>query len=423
MTTIESPTGPGLFAQLLDPANRADPYLLYTRIRTAGPTRLGKAPVIVLSSYRDCRAILRDPDTSVERRHATIPMGAMPIYDLVGAYTRCVKGTTNFLFRDPPDHTRLRRLVGTAFSPAAVRSLAPRIAALVDDLLDRAARTGHLDIVADLAYPLPITVICELLGIPSIAAPQLRHWSTPIARTLDPISATATAGRPDAAELVRASNGLYDFFDDIIRHRRHRPGDDLLSALIAAEDSGDTLTHDELIATCVLLLIAGHETTVNLIANAVLALLRHPQHLHALREAPDLAAPIVEETLRYDPPVQLIPRIARNPIDLNGFRVARGDLIIALTAAAHRDPAAYDNPDTFDPHRNPHHLGFGLGPHFCLGAPLARLEAQLTLTRFAQRVTDPQLTDDPPPYREHVTLRGPAQLPLTFTSITPTPAV
>lgn len=412
---------PGFFAQLLDPAQRADPYPLYARIREHGPARLGEMPVVVLSSYRDCETVLRHRAAVVERHHASIPMGPTPIHDLAGDRAGELSGTASMLFRDAPDHARLRRLVAKAFTPSVVRRLEPRITAIADAALDRAAENGSLDLVADLAYPLPITVICELLGVPLADEPRLREWSMLLARSLDPVSATSVAGRPDPAEMVRANNELHNYFEELVRYRRTRPGADLLSALIAAEESGDVLTHDELIATCALLLLAGHETTVNLIANTALTLLRngHRHHLAILRTAPAFAGAVIEESLRYDPPVQLVPRIARDTIELPGVDIRAGDLLVMLIAAANRDPAVFADPDRFDPARGNRHLAFGLGQHFCLGAPLARLEAAVALTRFARRVRDPRLDCDQPPYREHVTLRGPARLPVAFTSIAP----
>ncbi|MFI1917446.1 cytochrome P450 [Nocardia sp. NPDC020380] len=409
----------GTFARLLDPAVRADPYPVFEQIRRNGAVRIGEAPVVVLAGYAECAALLRDPGAGVERRHATIPMGATPTHDLAGPHAIELRDTVSFLFRDPPDHTRLRRLVSKAFTPSVIRRLGPRITAIVDAALDRAAARGGFDLVADLAYPLPVTVICELLGVPLSDEPRLRAWSSLLARSLDPVSSSAPEFRPDAEELVRANNELYDYFDELTSTRRAAPGDDLLSGLIAAEDSGDLLTHNELIATCGLLLMAGHETTVNLIANGGLALLRHPEHLETLRTEPHFGAQVVEETLRYDPPVQLIPRIVYQDIRIGELELRPGDLAIMLLAAAHRDPSVFPQPARFDPYRENKHLAFGLGPHFCLGASLARLEADIALTRFAQRVIGPRLTCDPPEYRAHVNLRGPAAMPLAYTKILP----
>lgn len=203
---------------------------------------------------------------------------------------------------------------------------------------------------------------------------------------------------------------MYAYFEDLTRIRRTSPGSDLLSELIAAEEAGDKLSHNELISICALLLIAGHENTANLIANAVLALLRNREHLDALRADPNLANAVVEETLRYDPPGQMVARIAADDLEIGGIDIHRGDMVVLLFAAAHRDGSAFPDPDRFDPTRASRHLAFGLGPHFCLGAPLARLETAIALRRFAQRIESPRLRADPPPYRPHVNLRGPATM-------------
>ncbi|WP_338772631.1 cytochrome P450 [Nocardia vulneris] len=415
MTTAQEPTAD--YVRLLDPALRPDPYPLFARIRAAGPFRIGTAPVVVFSSHADCTAVLRDPRVSVDRSLATLHMGPMPLY--ISSKTPAEQVKPSFLFLDPPDHTRLRRLVSKAFTPRVVQQLEPRITAIVDDLLDKRSAAGAFDGVADFAYPLPVTVICELLGVPLEDEAQLSHWSGLLARTLDPTSRRAAEFQADPAELERAGTELSNYFEELAERRRATPGPDLLSQLIAAEDAGDMLSHQELISTCALLLIAGHETTVNLISNATLALLRRPDELAALRANPERAQGIVEETLRFDPPVQLMPRIAADAFAVGGMDIARGDLLVMLTAAAQRDPAVYPDPDRFDPTRESRHLTFGLGAHFCLGAPLARLEARIALTRFAQRLPHPRLLVDPPPYREHVNLRGPAHLPIEVPEILP----
>jgi cytochrome P450 len=222
---------------------------------------------------------------------------------------------------------------------------------------------------------------------------------------------------------MRAAVEVHRYFEELVATRRagnrssSAPTDDLLSALIAAREAGDELSTGELISTCVLLLIAGHETTVNLISAGALALLRNPTMLEALRADPGLAAGIVEETLRYDPPVQLLARVAAGPMRIGEVDIAGGDVVLLLLAAAQRDPAVYENPDRFDPWREPRHLAFGMGTHFCLGAPLARLEGRLALTRLAQRVSAPRLLADPPPYKENATLRGPSAMPVEFAEI------
>ncbi|PXX61588.1 cytochrome P450 [Nocardia tenerifensis] len=405
------------YIRLLDPAVRPDPYPLFARLRERGPFRIGTAPVVVVTGHADCTAVLRDPRVSVDRSLAKLQLGFMPIYDATKTTAEQVK--PSFLFLDPPDHTRLRRLVSKAFTPRVVQRLEPRITEIVDDILDKYSAAGTFDAVTDFAYPLPVTVICELLGVPLEDEAQLSHWSSLLSRTLDPTSRQAPESRADPAELERAGTELSVYFERLTERRRADPGPDLLSQLIAAEDAGDMLTHDELISTCALLLVAGHETTVNLIANATLALLRRPAELAALRANPERAQGVVEETLRFDSPVQLMPRIAADDLTVGGISVDRGDLVVMLIAAAHRDPAVFPDPDRFDPARDNRHLAFGLGAHFCLGAPLARLEARVALTRFAQRVEVPRLTTDPPVYREHVNLRGPAHMPVEFAAVLP----
>ncbi|WP_433662153.1 cytochrome P450 [Nocardia sp. CA-128927] len=415
MTSADQSTAD--YVGLLDPAVRPNPYPLFARLRERGPFRIGSAPVVIVPGHADCTAVLRDPRVSVDRSLAKLQLGSMPIYDATKTTAEQVK--PSFLFLDPPDHTRLRRLVSKAFTPRVVQQLEPRITEIVDDILDKHSAAGTFDAVTEFAYPLPVTVICELLGVPLEDEAQLSHWSSLLARTLDPTSRQAAEFRADPAELQRAGTELSVYFERLTERRRATPGPDLLSQLLAAEDAGDMLTHEELISTCALLLVAGHETTVNLIANATLALLRRPDELAALRANPERAQGVVEETLRFDPPVQLIPRIAADDLTVGELAVARGDLVVMLVAAAQRDPAVFPDPDHFDPARDNRHLAFGLGAHFCLGAPLARLEARVALTRFAQRLEAPRLTTDPPVYREHVNLRGPAHMPIEFAAILP----
>ncbi|HEX5494675.1 MAG TPA: cytochrome P450 [Mycobacteriales bacterium] len=401
-----------VFGQLLDPGLRADPYPLFARLREAGPVRIGDLPVLVLSSFGHCQAMLRDPQASVDRRRSLFGKA----YQDAVAERRgsdFLEPTPSFLFLDPPDHTRLRRLVSSAFTPRMVQRLEPQVRDLVDDLLDDAAARGGLDVIADVAYPLPVAVICQLLGVPIDDEPRFHRWSSLLARSLDPVFAFSGGTDPLMDEQIEAMTSIRRYFTDLIAARRAAPGDDLLSALIAAEESGDQLTESELVSTCVLLLIAGHETTVNLIGNGMLALLREPHWLARLAGHTDLAGNLVEEVLRFDPPVQLVGRVAGADTEIGGATLRQGELGMMLIGAAHRDPAAFADPDRFDPTRGDiRHIAFGLGPHFCLGAPLARMEGRLALTRMAQRVRDPGPVQDPPPYKENVTLRGLAALPV-----------
>lgn len=411
MTTAptEATESQGLLLQLLDPANRADPYRLCAQFRDRGPLRLPDANLAVFLSYRDCDEVLRHPSSSSENANSTV---AKRQAEAGTAPPR--QGPPGFLFLDPPDHTRLRKLVSKAFAPRVVSALQPDIRSLVDGLLDRVAEKGQFEVVEDFAYPLPVAVICRLLGVPLEDEPQFSRASALLAQALDPFSTITGVPAEVANERQQAGTWLRDYFHGLIDKRRSRPGEDLLSGLIAVEESGDQLTEEEIVSTCNLLLIAGHETTVNLIGNAVLAMLRNPGQWAALGADADRAPAIVEETLRYDPPVQLAGRIALADMVIGGVEVPAGDVMMLLLAGANRDPAEYDRPDVFDPERkNLRHLGFGRGAHYCLGAPLARLEASVALAAVAARFPNARL-DGEPQYKTNVTLRGLSQLTLAI---------
>jgi cytochrome P450 len=394
-----------LLAQLLDPTHRADPYPVYRQLRESGPILMPESNLVVFAGFDDCDEVLRHPASCSDRLKSTVTQRAVA----AGQEARPF-GTPGFLFLDPPDHTRLRKLVSKAFSPKVVRALESDIAGLVDGLLDKVAAAGHMEVIADLAYPLPVAVICRLLGVPIEDEAQFSWASALLAQGLDPF--IAFTGQPQGIEeRMKAGLWLRGYLRDLLRQRRADPGKDLMSGLIAVEEAGDQLTEEEIVATCNLLLIAGHETTVNLIANGVLAMLRHPEHWSALSQDADRASAIVEETLRWDPPVQLVGRIAGEDMSIGEVRIPKGDSMMLLLAAAHRDPAVTERPDEFDPTRDSiRHLAFGLGPHFCLGAPLARLEAAVALSAVTQRFPDARFIPDPPVYKPNVTLRGMAGL-------------
>jgi len=390
-----------LLLQLLDPANRADPYPVYTQFRDRGPLQLPEANLTVFSTYRDCEEVLRHPSSASDRLKSTIAQRRIA----AGVAPRPL-GPPGFLLLDPPDHTRLRKLVSKAFVPKVVNALQPDITALVGGLLDRIAEQGRFDVISDLAYPLPVAVICRLLGVPLEDEPKFSHASALLAQSLDPFVAF-TGELPDGIEeRMRAGRWLRDYLRGLIEQRRSHPGDDLMSALIAVEESGDQLAEEEIVASCNLLLIAGHETTVNLIANAILAMLRHLRQWAALGADAGRASAVVEETLRYDPPVQMVGRIAADDMTIGDTHVVKGDIMMLLLAAGQRDPAEFQRPETFDPDRGTlRHLAFGRGPHFCLGAPLARLEASVALPAVTARFPSARL-DGEPVYKPNVTLRG-----------------
>jgi cytochrome P450 len=394
---------------------RADPYPFYRRLREEAP--VGQVPGIGIwyfARYADCEAVLRDPRWSNDDRKGNlyeqfVASGAPPVPDEIVR-------RRPFIFLDAPDHTRLRKLVSAAFTPRVIEQLRPRIQQLVDECLDTAVEKGRLEIVADLAYPLPVVLISELLGVPSEDHSMFRSWSKELAASLEP---ELTVPPDVLARRVGVLHEFGEYFLQLMAVRRKQPADDLLSALVTVEDSGDVLSEDELLATLTLLLVAGHETTVNLIGNGVLALLRHPDQLARLRAHPELIRATVEEVLRWDPPVQLDGRTALEDIEVGGVTVGKGEQAMLLLAAANRDEQHLADGEEFDIGRpDLRHLSFAFGPHFCLGAPLARAEAQVALATVVRRFPDLGLAGDRRGqglrYRDALVLRGLEALPVDF---------
>jgi P450-derived glycosyltransferase activator len=369
---------------------REDPYPIYEQVRTRGqlaPTRLGNWMSV---SHSVCDQVLRD------RRLGVRPEDAPPPGD----------HDLSFLEMNPPEHTRLRRLVAAAFSPKQTAAYRPRIERTVQRLLDDAERQGNFDLVSTFAAPLPITVITDLLGIPDANAEDFARYGATIGSALDGIHSLA-----HARALMTASAALDQLFAELFELRRRQPADDVISTIVAAE--GDQIRPDQMVSLCTLLLVAGFETTVNLISNAVLALLEHPQQWKALGADPGLAENATEEVLRYDPPVQRTARFALEPLQLAGHQVRRGQVVVTLIGGANRDPQMFGEPAQFDIHRAnaAEHLAFSSGIHYCLGQPLARLEASVALAGLAQRL--PDLRRAGPVRRRHAsTIRGPRRLPL-----------
>jgi cytochrome P450 len=400
-----SAPGPSL-AALADPAVLPDPYPVLAGLREASPFSQADGALVVVGRHEDCSRILRDPQASSERGRSLLasPRARRP---------------PSFLSLDPPDHTRLRRLVSKAFAPRVIAGLEPRIRELTDELLAAAGADGpdgQLEVVSQLAYPLPVRIISELLGVPPGDHSRFAAWSASLARSLQPQFRGFDDSQAEAAN--QASLEFAGYFRELIAARRARPAGDLLSELIRAEDDGQHLSEPELIATCVLLLVAGHETTVSLISNAILALLRHPDQLAAVRADPALAAGAVEETLRYDAPVQFTGRVARGDMRVGQVDAPDGAVLLLLLAATGRDPEVFADPDRFDIRRAPgHHLAFAAGPHFCLGAPLARLEGTIAVQAFASRVTGPEFDPAGLAYKPNLNLRGPARLTVGFAHI------
>ena len=385
----------------LDPAVIEDPYPLYHRLRAEDPVHRSAAGIWVLSRYDDVALALRDPR-----------FGRRGFQELISARFGTPGFAHSMLLQDPPDHTRLRTLVSKAFTPRAIEGLRGRVEQMVGTLLDAAADRGEMDLIADLAYPLPAGVICEMLGVPSADRDRLREWSTDIARSMDAlvISDPETVARANAAGAA-----LYEYFEALVAERRRSPAEDILSALIAAEEAGDRLSTDELYATLILLFLAGHETTANLIGNGALALLRQPAQLRRLLEHPALIDSAIEELLRYESPVQRLSRITNQDVTLAERTIPAGSLVLALLGATNRDPAHFAEPDRLDVTRQDNrHLAFGTGIHFCLGAPLARLEGRIAFAALLRRCPGLALATDRIEWRQTFALRALVSLPVRF---------
>jgi cytochrome P450 len=327
-----------------------------------------------------------------------------PFQGLSPEFTGAIHST--LLMLDPPAHTRLRRLVNKAFTPRVVEGLRGRIQALVDELLDGVAARRGMELIHDLAYPLPVTVIAELLGIPVDDRTRFKQWSDTLAVLLDPLQAA-----DGLAPTERAFAEICSYMRPIFAERRRAPRDDLISALVTVEDQGQTLNEIELLSLTMLILGAGHETTTNLLANAVLALLRNPGERRRLQDDPTLIGSAVEEFLRYDSPVQTTDRVATVDCEVAGHPVRKGSVVALLLGAANRDPARFADPDRLDLGRpDNHHVSFGHGAHFCLGAALARVEAQIAIATLLRRFPDFDGDRAPKEWKRSVVLRGPTAL-------------
>jgi len=390
-----------------DPAWVEDPYAVYAELRRSNPVHRNALGFWVFTRHADCLAILRDRRSSSDGRNvdATTFREVRAVdLPLQQGPEAMLAEMAPFLFRDPPDHTRLRGLVQKAFTPRVVEGLRPRLEEICDGLLDTAFERGEIDLVADYAYPLPVQIIVEMLGVPAKDHEQFRVWSHALARGLDPDFLLP----PEAVQQrLGAILSFVQYFASLIEERRQKPGDDLLSRLIQAEEQGDMLTQGELLSTCILLLVAGHDTTVNLISGGALALLERPDQLALVRDDPAVIRSGVEEMLRYVCPVQLTGRVALEEMEVGGATIAAGEFSMLLVASANRDPEAFDDPDVFDVTRTDNnHLGFGFGIHHCLGAPLARLEAQIALPALLRRARRLERANDELSYKENIVLRG-----------------
>ncbi|MEU6270315.1 cytochrome P450 [Saccharopolyspora shandongensis] len=400
--------------RITDQAVRADPYPVYAELRDA-PVVRDDSGIHLVTTYWEIRNLLQDPRISSDARN--LAPGADP---LVGAEPDD-EGMLppSFIRLDPPEHDRLRRLAmrpfGPPHSPRRIHDMRGDLAGTVTGLIDGLDGRDRFDVVDDFAYPFPVAVICQLLGVPREDEPHFRRLVDVVVAGLSPAEDPETqrhAVRQGRLELGQYLAALIE------GHRRH-PGDDMLSAWITDEGPEGRMSLLEVITNAVLLLIAGHETTVNLITNGMLTMLRRPAVLELLRTEPMAAARAVEELLRYEPPVQILPqRTTLTDVEVAGSVIPKGAPVWLLLASGNRDPARFPDPDRFDPAREDNqHLGFGFGVHACFGAPLARLETQIALTELARRLRDPQLVEDPPPYRPSPILRGPRHLPVTINGL------
>lgn len=392
---------------------RNNPYPYYERLRSQDPIHFSFMGVWVITRYADAIAVLRDPRFSVDMRRwgnykdirfRESKAELSPLGSITSKW---------MLFMDAPDHTRLQRLASKAFTPQRVESLRPYIQQIVNAQLDQVASIEKLDVVADLAQPLPVIVIAQMLGVPPEDREQLQKWSDDIVLCLDPMMSI------DVFEhLNQIVVEFAEYFRKLIAQRRQQRQDDLLSALIAARDEQDKLTEEELLGTCILLFAAGHETTVKLISNGVLALLRHPDQIAKLQQTPTLITSAVEEILRYDSPVQLTVRTAIEDVEIGGKTIHKGQQVFVCMGSAHRDPAQFSHPDQLDITRQDNrHLAFSYGIHACLGNVLARVQAQIAINSLIQRFSHLQLATDQLEWHKKIILRGLKALPVNFTTI------
>lgn len=394
---------------LFGPEMLADPYPIYHQLRSNAPVHWHEPfSAWILTRYRDVNAALHDPRLSAAR---TGPMQAAANRPELDAFFSFIG--KRMIFTDPPQHTRLRGLVSQAFKPHIIEGLRSHIQTLVDHFLDAGMRQGKFDVIADLALPLPQTVIAELLGVPPADRVRLKKLSDEFILIIsrDPASIPPEVWQRTAV----AAEELTSYFRAIVAERRAQPRDDLLTLLEQAEEQGDRLSEEELFATANLLMVAGHETTTNLIGNGLLALLRNPAQLQLLREDPALVPQAVEELLRYDPPVQFVYRLALEDLEIGGQQIRQGEVVHLLLGAANRDPKQFANPDQLDIRRAPnHHLAFSQGIHYCLGAPLARMEGQIALTTLLERMPAMRLADVPLTYGKNFNMRGLESLPVCY---------
>lgn len=409
-TSPRKSTPPLSLYQLLDPDVLANPYPLYARLRTEAPVHWD--PYLhawVVTRYADVITVLHH--FSANRTPTPEQFAAIGLGELAPLAQVMVK---QMLFMDAPDHTRLRGLAATAFTPARVENLRSHIREILDDLLAPLLRAGRMDVIADLAAPLPAIVTAEMMGLPTADANQLKDWSADFAEVLGNFQ-----HNPDrASRTLKCVEEMTSYFRDAISSMRTNPREGLINALLTAEVDGDRLTEEEIIANCIVTMVGGQETTTNLIGNGVLTLLRHPDEMERLRNDLSLVPSAVEELLRFESPSQHTARICREDTELGGKVIRKGQAVIAVMAAGNRDPERFPDPDRLDLGRTDNrHLAFGWASHFCFGAPLARIEGQLVFEALMRRTSNLALEPGPLVWRDNLGLRGLMSLPVTFAEV------
>lgn len=405
------------FQELLsDPAFYANPYPAYARLREADPVMFSdlRGGSWIVTGYKDVAAGLNSVQLSNARSKGFLMMLPEGARDEFKPLAEALAGWA--LFQDPPRHTRIRRLMGKAFAQTSIDGYRERIEAVTARLLDGPASRGRMDVMAEFAYELPLLVIIELLGVPASKKKEFAIWSDDVAKLL--------GGAAPSAELARKTqNSVFEmtaFLEREVMDRRREPRNDILTALVQAEEDGDVLTEEEILAQCVLLLFAGHETTRNLIGNGLLALLEHPEQLERVRSDPPSTRNAVEELLRYDSPVQMLSRVVTQDFEFAGRQLKKGQFAMLFLGSANRDSAQFADPDRLDVTRKARGLlSFGAGPHTCLGAQIGRLEAQIAFTALLERCPDMKLDGPRPLFSANFVLRGLKTLPIIFSTKAP----
>ena len=403
---------PDLDAMLTSPEFYRDPYPAFHRLRAEDPVHWSDAwGGWLLTRYDDIEKALRDFRRFTKAGHVTKALDDLPQEVLAKIGPLRQNFSVGMPQTEPPEHTRVRGLISKAFTPAVVESTGERIEALVNRLIDAVAPKGEIDLVADFAFPLPAIVVAEMLGFPTENLDQIKAWS-------DGIVSFHGSGRADPDRVLRSNQAfveMRDWLRSLFDERRRQPQDDLVSSLVAVEEEGEKLTETELVATCITLLAAGHETTTGLITNGMLALLHHPDQREMLEENPNLIESAVDEFLRYDPPFQRTWRLAAEEIELRGKRIQKGQVVSQMLGAASRDPEQFPDPDRLDITRqDTAHFAFGFGVHYCLGAGLAHREAEIAIPTLLRRLPGLKMAVDEPQWKANITFHMPESMPLEF---------